>query len=89
MNFIERWFRRRAMRRDDLTEDQMPAALRAMPIGFVFSANGYRFRVVHRRCGKRGSNPGVVIVPLGPTRRALKLRRNALRRLIGRKPAAA
>lgn len=81
MNFIERWFRRRAMQRDDLTEDQLPKSLKAVPIGTIISVNGYRFRVVHRRCGRRGSSPGLVIAPIGPTRKRLKERRQALRRL--------
>lgn len=75
------------MQRDPLTESALPPALKALPIGFVFSVNGFRYRVVHRRCDSQGRNPGVVIAPLGPTRRLLKVRRNALRRLLRRSAA--
>lgn len=91
MNFLERWFRRRAMQRDDLTEEKMPASLRAVAVGTVVAINGYNFRVVHRRCGARGRNPGLVLAPIGPTRRHLKNRRTTLKKLVRRftrKPAA-
>jgi hypothetical protein len=90
MNFLERFFRRRAMRRDDLTEDRLPASLQAVPVGTVVAISGYNFRVVHRRCGRRGANPGLVLAPIGPTRKKLKERRRRLKELLrfGRRHAA-
>lgn len=90
MNLLERFFRRRAMRRDDTTEDQLPASLRAIPPGTVVAIHGYNFRVVHRRSGRRGANPGLVLAPIGPTRKRLKERRQLLKRLMrfGRRTAA-
>jgi hypothetical protein len=82
MNFIERWLRRRAMRRDDVTETKLPASLQAVSVGTVVGINGYNFRVVHRRCGRRGRNPGLVLAPIGPTRKRLKERRQDLRRML-------
>jgi hypothetical protein len=82
MNFIERWFRQRALRREDVVEEQLPAALQAVPVGTVIGINGFNFRVVHRRCGRRGKNPGLVLAPIGPTRKHLKARRQDLRRML-------
>lgn len=87
MNFLERYFRRRAAQRDPLTEDQLPPALQAVPVGTVVAVNGYNFRVMHRRCEARGRNPGLVLAPVGPTRRRLKEKRNVLRALLRRKVA--
>lgn len=82
MNFVERWFRKRAMQRDDITEDAMPESIRAVPPGTVVGINGYNFRVMHRRCGRQGENPGLVLAPVGPTRRRLKNLRRVLRRIV-------
>jgi hypothetical protein len=84
LNFLERFFRRRAMQRDDLTEDRLPPSLQAVPVGTVVAIAGYNFRVVHRRCGRRGANPGLVLAPIGPTRKRLKQRRNFLKELVRR-----
>lgn len=84
MNFLERFFRRRAMQRDPLTEEQLPPALQAVPIGTVVAIAGYNFRVVHRRCGRRGAHPGLVLAPIGPTRKHLKRRRSFLKDLVRR-----
>lgn len=84
MNFLERFFRRRAMQRDDITVDRLPPALLAVPVGTVVAIAGYNFRVVHRRCGRRGTHPGLVLAPIGPTRKHLKQRRHFLKDLIRR-----
>lgn len=90
MTFIERFLRRRAMRRDDITEERMPPSLQAVPVGTVVAISGFNFRVVHRRCGRRGANPGLVLAPIGPTRKRLKERRHLLKAMMrfGRRRAA-
>jgi hypothetical protein len=82
MNVLERWFRRRAARRLPQAEADLPAALQAMYPGQTFAAHGYNWRVMHRRCEKGGRHPGVVIAPIGPTRRVLRGKRQFLRRLL-------
>lgn len=84
MNLLERFFRRRAMQRDPITEDKLPPALQAVSIGTVVGIAGYNFRVVHRRCGRRGMHPGLVLAPIGPTRKTLKRRRSFLKDLMRR-----
>jgi len=84
MNFLEKYFRRRALARDPLTESDLPPALRAVPPGTLVPISGYNFRVVHRRCGPNGTNPGLVLAPVGPTRRRLKIVRARLKTLFRR-----
>jgi hypothetical protein len=84
MNLLERYFRRRALQQDPLTEDRLPPALRAVPPGTIVPIFGFNFRVVHRRCGPKGEAPGLVLAPVGPTRRRLKNVRARLKHLLRR-----
>jgi len=83
MNCIERYFRRRALRRI-LNEEDVPAALRDLPIGHVVAIAGYNYRVVHKRWQEGGKYPGLVLAPVGPTRRKLKVTRARLKDLLRR-----
>ena len=84
MNWIERYFRRRAVRRMLQPEDDLPSALAAVQIGTVVAINGYNFRVMHRRCEPGGRAPGLVLAPIGPTRHRLKMTRTTLKKLLRR-----